>query len=80
MTTKGYRQLITEGIADLPMEALAETADFVYFVRRRFSEPALYAQDLEAVLLYGELERLSRAEEHHVEEEFEGYEQQYPKE
>lgn len=47
---QSYEQLITEGIKGLPQELLAEIADFVYVVRRRFMQPEAFAAELEAVL------------------------------
>ena len=46
MYTKDFRQLIMEGIRDMPSEALAEIADFVYFVRKRLINPTDYEQEL----------------------------------
>jgi hypothetical protein len=48
---KSYEQLITEGIKGLPQELLAEIADFVYVVRKRYMQPQAFADELEAVLL-----------------------------
>ena len=39
MTTQTYQQLIIEGIKGLPLEVLAEIADFIYFVRKRALQP-----------------------------------------
>ncbi len=46
-----YEQLINEGVKGLPPELLAEIADFVYFVRKRFTQPQTFAADLETTLL-----------------------------
>ena len=45
-----YEQRITEGIKGLPQELLAEIADFVYFVRQRFTQPQAFERNLDSVL------------------------------
>ena len=80
MTTQNYEQLIIEGIKGLPPEILAEIADFVYFVRQRALQPQAFEDGLQSALLGAELKQLSRAEEAHLEKEFEGYERLYPSE
>jgi hypothetical protein len=47
---KSYEQLIMEGLQDLPQDILAEIADFVYFVRRRATQPYLFAAERQAAL------------------------------
>jgi hypothetical protein len=47
---KSYEQLIMEGLQDLPQDILAEIADFVYFVRRRATQPSLFAAERQAAL------------------------------
>lgn len=84
MTTQTYQQtyqrLIVEGIRGLPSEMLAEIADFVYFVRKRVSQPQVFREEQRNALLRVELKQLSREEEAHLEKEFEGYDQLYPRE
>ena len=80
MTTQVYQQLIIEGIKGLPSEMLAEIADFVYFVRKRVQQPQVFEEEQRNALLGVELKQLSREEEAHLEEEFENYEQLYPRE
>lgn len=46
-----YEHLIMEGVKGLPQELLAEIADFVYFVRKRFTQPQLFVTELETTLL-----------------------------
>lgn len=70
MTSQAYQQQILDGIKGLPPELLAEITDFVYFVRQRAPGQGLTK----------ELERLDRAELAHLEKEFDGYEQRYPRE
>lgn len=48
---RSYEQLITQGIKGLPPELLAEIADFVYFVRKRFTQPHTFAVERETTLL-----------------------------
>ena len=80
MTTQMYQQLIIEGIKGLPTEMLTEIADFVYFVRKRVSQPRVFEQDQRDALLNVELKQLSREETSHLEEEFTDYERLYPHE
>lgn len=80
MTIRNYQQLIVEGIKGLPPEILAEIADFVYFVRKRVLQPQTFEEELQNALLRVELKQLSRDEEAHLEKEFEGYDQLYPRE
>ena len=42
---QSYKQLILEGIQDLPTDLLVEIADFVYFVRKRATTPDVFAAD-----------------------------------
>jgi len=46
MTSQTYEQIIAEGIKGLPQEMLAEIADFVYFVRKRATQPHVYEEEL----------------------------------
>ncbi len=70
MTPQAYQQLIQDGIKGLPPELLAEITDFIYFVRRR----TLEQQDFE-----DELRQLSHSQVAHLEKEFDGYDQRYPR-
>ena len=79
MTTQTYQRLILEGIKGLPLEILAEIADFVYFVRQRALQPQVFEAERQAALLRAELSQLSRDEEAHVEQEFADYDQRYPR-
>ena len=78
MKTRDYRRLIVEGMKGLPDEALAEIAGYVYFVRKRIMEPHAFEAELYNASLWAAKERLSRNEEVHLEEEFEGYDELYP--
>ncbi len=78
MTTATYREIIAEGIEGLPVEALAEIADFVLFMRRRSLQPEAFADENHRTLLLTELKNLSRGEEAHLDEEWDDYEQRYP--
>jgi hypothetical protein len=80
MTTPAYEQLIIQGIKGLPPETLAEIADFIYFVRQRALQPQAFNEELQHAWLGEELKNLSRTEAAHLEEEFAGYEQRYPRE
>lgn len=80
MTTQSYKEMILEGIRGLPNEALEELADFVFFLRKRTFDREAFEREMQDVLLHAELSELSRAEESQLEKEFEGYEQQFPRE
>lgn len=79
MTVQTYQQLIVEGIQELPEHTLAEITDFVYFVRQRVLGKNTEG-DLYQTVLDLERNRLVAESEAHLEEEFAGYEQRYPKE
>lgn len=78
MTAQNYKQLIMEGINDLPQEMLAEIADFVYFVRKRAVQPDLFEEELKTALLKVDLQQLRQIELSHLEEEFKDYDQRFP--
>jgi hypothetical protein len=80
MTTPAYEQLIIQGIKGLPLETLAEIADFIYFVRQRALQPHTFNEELQNALGRVELKNLSHTEEAHLEEEFADYERRYPRE
>lgn len=80
MDTLDLREMISEGIRDLPDDALMEIADFVYFVRKRTLQPRAFEEEMHNALLGTELRQLSRREEAHLEHEFEGYDRVYPRE
>jgi len=79
MTSQTYEQIIVEGIRGLPPDMLAEIADFVYFVRKRATQPQAFEEELMSVLLNAELRQMSRVEEAHLDEEFQDYERLYPR-
>jgi hypothetical protein len=80
MTVQAYEQLIQEGIRGLPPDALAEIADFVCFIRKRVLQPQAFDEERYALGLGVDRKALSRAEEAHLLKEFEGYDEQYPRE
>ncbi len=75
-----YEELITKGIRGLPDDALAEIADFVYFLRKRMLEPDAFEQERAQLLLSANRKHLSRSEEAHLEQEFQDYDRLYPRE
>jgi hypothetical protein len=75
-----YKQLIVDGIQDLPMDLLAEIVDFVYFVRKRATTPDGFAAEQYALLLHQNLQQMSAAEANHLEAEFQDYAQRHPRE
>jgi hypothetical protein len=80
MSSHALEQMILDGIKGLPPESLEEITDFVYFVRKRMLEPESFAEQLRELSLRTDLKTLSRVEQSHLEKEFEGYEQRYPRE
>ena len=80
MSEQVYQELITEGIRGLPEEFLSQIADFVYFVRRRMTQPKAFEADMYSTLLQTELGNMNQHELTHLEEEFANYEQRFPKE
>lgn len=80
MVTTPYQQLIIEGLQGLPNETLAEVADFVFFVRRRLIQPKVFDEELRQALLRVDLRQVSHDETAHLNEEFAGYEQRFPRE
>ena len=78
MTEKVYQQIIQEGIRGLPTEILSEIIDFIYFLRKKQSDPKKFEEEMYQTLIRDELKTLNRDEELHLEKEFENYEQRYP--
>ena len=74
MNQASYEQIIIAGVRNLPPERQREVADFVYFLRQREENDAEYQQLIEA-----DLAALEAGELKHLEEEFEDYEQLYPR-
>ena len=74
MDQTSYEQIIVAGIRRLPPDRLREVADFVYFLRQREENDAEFQQLIEA-----DLAELEESELKHLEEEFEDYEQLYPR-
>lgn len=79
MDAINYEKLILEGISDLPKDALREVADFVYFLRQKAKNPQAFAEEHYQALIKDDLENLNQTELEHLEEEFEDYEQLYPR-
>jgi hypothetical protein len=73
-----YKQLIMDGIQGLPTDLLVEIADFVYFVRKRATNPDLFAAEQYTQLLQQDLQQMSLTEANHLKTEFQDYEQHYP--
>jgi len=74
MNQVSYEQVIIAGIRNLSPERQREVADFVYFLRQREENGAECEQLIEA-----DLAELEANELKHLEEEFEDYEQLYPR-
>ncbi len=71
MASRDYESLILDRLQGLPPRSLAEIADFVEFVRARSARGRRISPALR---------KLSRDQEAHLEEEFAGYGQLYPRE
>jgi hypothetical protein len=80
MDTKEYHQLINEGIKELPESALAEIADFIYFVRLKTASRIYSEAELYSLLLDLEMKQMASQSLNHLEEEFANYDERYPKE
>ena len=80
MAAQSYEELIIHGIKGLPTETLDEIVDFIYFARQRALQPQVFAEERQHALLGQELKEVSRAEEAHLEKEFEDYDSRYPRE
>lgn len=78
MTVQTYEKLINESIKGLPLNILAEIADFIYFIRKRAYKPDFFEEELQSELLNTELSHLTSNEELHLEKEFESYDKLYP--
>lgn len=74
MSQTNYEQTIVAGVRRLSPERQREVADFVYFLRQREEEGASYEQLIERDLADFESEELN-----HLEEEFAGYDQTFPR-
>ncbi|WP_128545475.1 hypothetical protein [Larkinella soli] len=75
-TGVNWEELIKEGIKGLPERYLSEVADFVVFIRRK----ALSREDYNLDEIRKELSQLDTRERQHLEDEFENFDQQFPKE
>lgn len=67
METQAYHSLILEGLHDLPEDALAEIAGFVWLVRKRVLHPKAFEDELYALQLRAELKRMHTQELEHTE-------------
>lgn len=80
MTAQPYQALIIEGIQGLPPDLLAEIADFVYFVRKRVTQPQEFDEEMRRALTRADLRQLAGSEARHLEEEFADYDRLHPRE
>lgn len=74
--TVDLKELINEGIRDLPTTYLSEVADFVVFMRRK----ALEQQPYDLTAISQELSLLDAQERQHLDDEFADFDPQFPKE
>lgn len=73
MTFEIYQKLILEGIQGLPPEALLEITDFIFFIRKRVTQPQAFEEEMENALIARDLKQLGQDEAAHLEKEFENY-------
>ncbi|MCS6918264.1 MAG: hypothetical protein NZM28_00665 [Fimbriimonadales bacterium] len=64
-----YVSLIIEGLRDLPEDALAEIAGFVWFTRKRVLHPEAFEDELYALQIRADLKQMYQQEVEHLEEE-----------
>lgn len=64
-----YFSLIMEGLRDLPEDALAEIAGFVWLTRKRVLTPKAFEDELYALQIRAELRQMYQQEVEHLEEE-----------
>jgi hypothetical protein len=74
LTAQTYKELIANGIEDLPPTLLAEVADFVFFIRKQQENPEQFILERYISLLQKELDDLGDDELAHLESEIAGYE------
>jgi hypothetical protein len=80
MTRPAYKRLIEDRLKGLPVDTLAEVVDFVDFLRMRAGKGAPRTAGRAERRTSRLLESMRAAEEAHLEEEFRGYAQKYPRE
>jgi hypothetical protein len=78
-TTLNLEQVIWQNLQGLSTESLKEIAAFILFVRKKNLFPEQFEQELWVDFLQQETAQLSHAETSHLENEFENYEELYPK-
>jgi len=71
---------IINGLQDLPESSLREIAEYVFFVRQKALSPRQFQEQFKEMLMAEELTALDKNEAAHLDEEFEGYQDLYPKE
>lgn len=79
MNTTSYEKIISSGIKGLPPETLREIADFVYFVRRRATDPKAFEDERFRVLVQEDLSILDKTELEHLDDEIADYDTGYPR-
>lgn len=78
--TMEFKEIILKSLQGLKEEQLREVAEFIYFVKQKTQNPERFREALEIDLIGSSLADLNSAESSHVEEEFENYQNLYPKE
>lgn len=75
---QAYEELIVKGIRGLPQDALAQVADFVYFLRQKTWHPEVIADAEYVAVVQLERGQAQKTEWQHLEVEFADYEQKHP--
>lgn len=74
------QKTIINGLRDLPESSLLEIAEYVFFVRQKALTPNQFQQQFEEMLMAEDLTLLEKKETAHLEDEFNNYQNRYPKE
>ena len=79
-STIDLKQAIINNLSGLQDSYLKEIAEYVFFIRQKAINPESFQDHFAQVMLMDELALLNRQETVHLEDEFDNYQQQYPKE
>ncbi len=75
LSSEHYKQLIIDGIHQLPPIALMEIVDFINFIKQKNTQ--IFSLDLSKNII-SESQLMSESETSHLEEEFKDYAQRFP--
>ncbi|MEM6263874.1 MAG: hypothetical protein AAGI38_15275 [Bacteroidota bacterium] len=74
------RKTILVGLKGLPESSLLEIAEYIFFVRQKTLSPTQFQEQFAKSLMAEELSMLNKSEASHLEEEFQNYQDRFPKE